>query len=144
MFYVIELFSIDLQELFNFVVDNLRKHMPVSNIRENNGRWSASTQFFRLSIYYDADREMFDKEDFDVKINTVLWFDVISASGYAPVIIHLLESILRRYSSDIIMFNTGYDALLVRKRDKITLGESYIPLVKDIKKMLMGGDLNVH
>ena len=87
---------------------------------------------------------MFDKEDFDIKINTVLWFDVISASGYAPVIIHLLESILVRYSSDIIMFNTGYDALLVRKRDKITLGESYIPLVKDIKKMLMGGDLNVH
>ena len=42
------------------------------------------------------------------------------------------------------MFNTGYDVLLVHKRDTITLGESYIPLVKNIKKMLMEDDLDVH
>ena len=140
MFYIIELFSNDLQELFDFVVDNLRKHAPVSNVRENNGRWSASTQFFRLSIYCDADRKMFDKEDFGVKINTILWFDVIPESGYAPIIIFLLKSILKRYSCDIVMFNTGYDALIVRKRGEITLGESSIPLVRDIESAIMEDD----
>ncbi len=134
MFYIIELFSKDLKELFDFVVDTLRKHVPVSNIKENNGRWSAATQFFRLSIYCDVDREMFDKEDFDVMINTILWFDVIPANDYAPIIISLLKSILKRYSSDIVMFNTGYDALLIRKSGVISLGEHHIPLVKDIEK----------
>lgn len=142
MFYIIELYSNDLQELFDFVIDILcqNQHTPISNIRENNGRWSASTQFFRLSIYYDVNREMFDKEDFNVKINTVLWFDVLPDSGYASIIISLLKAILKRYSSDIVMFNTGYDALLVRKKDVITLGESYIPLVKDIERAIMEDD----
>lgn len=146
VFYIIELFSDNLQELFDFVIDILwrNQHTPVSNIRENNGRWSASTQFFRLNIYFDNNRKIFGKEDFGVKINTVLWFDVIPASGYASIIISLLKAILKRYDSDIVMFNTGYDVLLVRKRDTITLGESYIPLVKNIKKMLMEDDLDVH
>lgn len=132
MFYIIELFSNDLQELFDFVVDTLSKYTTISNIKEKDGRWSASTQYFRLSVYVDVDREMFDKEDFDVKINTILWFDVIPASGYASVIISLLKSILKEYSSDIVMFNTGYDALIVRKKGEIILGESSIPLVVDI------------
>ncbi len=142
MFYIIELFSDDLQELFDFVIDTLcqNQYATITNVREKNGRWSASTQFFRLSIYYDDDREMFDKEDFNVKINTVLWFDVLPASGYAPIIISLLKAILKRYSSDVVMFNTGYDALLVRKRDVITLGESHIPMVKDIKREIMEVD----
>ena len=140
VFYIIELFSNDLQELFDFVVDNLHKHAPVSNVRENKGRWSASTQFFRLSIYCDADRKMFDKEDFGVKINTVLWIDVLPASGYAPIIISLLKSILKRYSCDIVMFNTGYDALIVRKRGEITLGETDIPLVMDIDRAIKEDD----
>ena len=63
MFYIIELLSNDLQELFDFVIDILSQHTTISNIREKNGRWSASTQYFRLSIYYDDDRKMFDKED---------------------------------------------------------------------------------
>lgn len=132
MFYIIELFSNDLQELFDFVVDTLSKYTTISNIKEKDGRWSASTQYFRLSVYVDVDREMFDKEDFDVKINTILWFDVVPASGYASVIISLLKSILKEYSSDIVMFNTGYDALIVRKKGEIILGESSIPLVVDI------------
>ena len=97
-----------------------------------------------MNIYFDNNRKIFDKEDFGVKINTVLWFDVIPASGYASIIISLLKAILKRYGSDIVMFNTGYDVLLVRKRDTITLGESYIPLVKNIKKMLMEDDLDVY
>ena len=137
MFYIIELLSNDLQELFDFVIDILSQHTTISNIREKNGRWSASTQYFRLSIYYDDDRKMFDKEDFDVNINTVLWFDVLQVSGYSQIIISLLKSIIKKYTSDIIVFNTGYDALLVRKEDEITLGESYIPLVKDIKSKIM-------
>ncbi|HRU98035.1 MAG TPA: hypothetical protein P5092_11475 [Ruminococcus sp.] len=136
MFYIIELFSNDLQELFGFVVDTLSKHATISNIKEKNGRWSVSTQYFRLSVYVDVDREMFDKEDFDVKINTILWFDVIPASGYDSIIISLLKSILEEYSSDIIMFNTGYDALIVRKRGEIILGESSIPLVVDISSAI--------
>lgn len=137
MFYIIELLSNDLQELFDFVIDILSQHTTISNIREKNGRWSASTQYFRLSIYYDDDRKMFDKEDFDVNINTVLWFDVLQVSGYSQIIISLLKSIIKKYTSDIIVFNTGYDALLVRKEDEITLGESYIPLVKDIESKIM-------
>lgn len=137
MFYIIELLSNDLQELFDFVIDILSQHTTISNIREKNGRWSASTQYFRLSIYYDDDRKMFDKEDFDVNINTVLWFDVLQVSGYSQIIISLLKSIIKKYTSDIIIFNTGYDALLVRKEDEITLGESYIPLVKDIESKIM-------
>lgn len=137
MFYIIELLSNDLQELFDFVIDILSQHTTISNIREKNGRWSASTQYFRLSIYYDDDRKMFDKEDFDVNINTVLWFDVLQVSGYSQIIISLLKSIMKKYTSDIIVFNTGYDALLVRKEDEITLGESYIPLVKDIESKIM-------
>ncbi len=136
MFYIIELFSNDLQELFDFVVDTLSKHTTISNIKEKNGRWSASTQYFRLNVYVDADREMFDKEDFDVKINTILWFDVVPASDYASVIISLLKSILKKYSSDIIMFNTGYDALVVRKRGEIALGKADIPLVVDINSAI--------
>lgn len=136
MFYIIELFSNDLQELFDFVVDTLSKYTTISNIKEKDGRWSASTQYFRLSVYVDVDREMFDKEDFDVKINTILWFDVIPASGYASVIISLLKSILKEYSSDIVMFNTGYDALIVRKKGEIILGESSIPLVVDINRAI--------
>lgn len=136
MFYIIELFSNDLQELFDFVVDTLSKYTTISNIKEKDGRWSASTQYFRLSVYVDVDREMFDKEDFDVKINTILWFDVIPASGYAYVIISLLKSILKEYSSDIVMFNTGYDALIVRKKGEIILGESSIPLVVDINSAI--------
>ena len=136
MFYIIELFSNDLQELFDFVVDTLSKYTTISNIKEKDGRWSASTQYFRLSVYVDVDREMFDKEDFDVKINTILWFDVIPASGYASVIISLLKSILKEYSSDIVMFNTGYDALIVRKKGEIILGESSIPLVADINSAI--------
>ena len=108
MFYIIELFSNDLQELFNFVVDILSQYTTISNARAMNGRWSASTQYFRLSVYVDGDRELFDKEDFGVKINTILWFDVVPASGYASVIISLLKTILKKYSSDIVMFNTGY------------------------------------
>ena len=81
MFYIIELFSYDLQELFDFVVDTLSKHTTISKIKEKNGRWSASTQYFRLSVYVDVDREMFDKEDFGVKINTILWFDVVPAKS---------------------------------------------------------------
>lgn len=137
MFYIIELLSNDLQELFDFVIDILSQHTTISNIREKNGRWSASTQYFRLSIYYDDDRKMFDKEDFDVNINMVLWFDVLQVSGYSQIIISLLKSIIKKYTSDIIVFNTGYDALLVRKEDEITLGESYIPLVKDIESKIM-------
>ena len=137
MFYIIELLSNDLQELFDFMIDILSQHTTISNIREKNGRWSASTQYFRLSIYYDDDRKMFDKEDFDVNINTVLWFDVLQVSGYSQIIISLLKSIIKKYTSDIIVFNTGYDALLVRKEDEITLGESYIPLVKDIESKIM-------
>ena len=136
MFYIIELFSNDLQELFDFVVDTLSKYTTISNIKEKDGRWSASTQYFRLSVYVDVDREMFDKEDFGVKINTILWFDVIPASGYASVIISLLKSILKEYSSDIVMFNTGYDALIVRKKGEIILGESSIPLVVDINRAI--------
>lgn len=136
MFYIIELFSNDLQELFDFVVDTLSKHTTISNIKEKNGRWSASTRYFRLNVYVDADREMFDKEDFDVKINTILWFDVVPASDYASVIISLLKSILKKYSSDIIMFNTGYDALVVRKRGEIALGKADIPLVVDISSAI--------
>lgn len=136
MFYIIELFSNDLQELFDFVVDTLSKYTTISNIKEKDGRWSASTQYFRLSVYVDVDREMFDKEDFDVKINTILWFDVIPASGYASVIISLLKSILKEYSSDIVMFNTGYDALIVRKKGEIILGESSIPFVVDINSAI--------
>ena len=140
MFYIIELFSYDLQELFDFVVDTLSKHTTISKIKEKNGRWSASTQYFRLSVYVDVDREMFDKEDFGVKINTILWFDVIPESGYAPIIIFLLKSILKRYSCDIVMFNTGYDALIVRKRGEITLGETDIPLVMDIDREIKEDD----
>ena len=136
MFYIIELFSNDLQELFDFVVDTLSKYTTISNIKEKDGRWSASTQYFRLSVYVDVDREMFDKEDFDVKINTILWFDVIPASGYASVIISLLKSILKEYSSDVVMFNTGYNALIVRKKGEIILGESSIPLVVDINSAI--------
>lgn len=136
MFYIIELFSNDLQELFDFVVDTLSKYTTISNIKEKDGRWSASTQYFRLSVYVDVDREMFDKEDFDITINTILWFDVIPASGYASVIISLLKSILKEYSSDIVMFNTGYDALIVRKKGEIILGESSIPLVVDINSAI--------
>lgn len=142
MFYIIELFSNDLQEIFDFVVDTLSKHTIISNVKEKNGRWSASTQYFRLSIYVDSDRELFDKEDFGVRINTILWFDVIPGSCYAPIIISLLKSILKRYSSDIVMFNTGYDALLVRKRDVITLGDSNISLVNDIEIAIMEDDSN--
>jgi hypothetical protein len=137
MFYIIELFSNDLQELFNFVVDTLSKHTTISNIKENNGRWSASTQYFRLSVCVDVDREMFDKVGFGVKINTILWFDVVPASGYASIIISLLKSILKKYSSDIVMFNTGYDAIIVRKRGEIALGEADIPLVMDINRAIM-------
>ena len=140
MFYIIELFSNDLQELFYFVVDTLSKHATISNIKENNGRWSVSTQYFRLSVYIDANREKFDKEDLDVKINTILWFDVIPTSGYASVIIPLLKDIITGYSSDIVMFNTGYDALIVRKRGEIALGESSIPLVMDIKRAITTDD----
>lgn len=137
MFYIIELFSNDLQELFNFVVDILSQYTTISNARATNGRWSASTQYFRLSVYVDGDRELFDKEDFDVKINTILWFDVVPESGYAPILISLLKSLLKRYSSDVVMFNTGYDALLVRKRDEIILGEANISLVTDMERAIM-------
>ena len=140
MFYIIELFSNDLQELFGFVVDTLSKHTTISNIKEKNGRWSASTQYFRLSVYVDVDREMFDKEDFGVKINTILWFDVIPASGYASVIISLLKSILKKYSSDIVMFNTGYDALVMRKKGEISLGKADTPLVMDIDRAITEND----
>ena len=74
------------------------------------------------------------------KINTILWFDVIPESGYAPIIIFLLKSILKRYSCDIVMFNTGYDALIVRKRGEITLGETDIPLVMDIDRAIKEDD----
>lgn len=140
MFYIIELFSNDLQELFDFVVNILSQYTTISNIKEKNGRWSASTQYFRLSVYVDIDREMFDKEDFGVKINTILWFDVVPASGYASVIISLLKNILKKYSSDIVMFNTGYDALIVRKSGEIALGETDIPLVMDIERAIMKDD----
>lgn len=140
MFYIIELFSNDLQELFEFVVNILSQYTTISNIKEKNGRWSASTQYFRLSAYVDVDREMFDKEDFGVKINTILWFDVVPASGYASVIISLLKTILKKYSGDIVMFNTGYDALIVRKRGEIALGETDIPLVMDIERAIMKDD----
>ncbi|MBO7473076.1 MAG: hypothetical protein J6U00_03580 [Ruminococcus sp.] len=62
MFYIIELFSNDLQELFEFVVNILSQYTTISNIKEKNGRWSASTQYFRLSVYVDVDREMFDND----------------------------------------------------------------------------------
>jgi hypothetical protein len=35
------------------------------------------------------------------------------------------------------MFNTGYDALIVRKRGEIALGEADIPLVMDINRAIM-------
>ena len=114
MFYIIELFSNDLQELFDFVVNILSQYTTILNIKEKNGRWSASTQYFRLSVF--------------------------PASGYASVIISLLKTILKKYSSDIVMFNTGYDALIVRKRGEIALGETDIPLVMDIERAIMKDD----
>ena len=38
------------------------------------------------------------------------------------------------------MFNTGYDALIVRKRGEIALGETDIPLVMDIERAIMKDD----
>ena len=38
------------------------------------------------------------------------------------------------------MFNTGYDALIVRKRGEITLGETDIPLVMDIDRAIKEDD----
>lgn len=143
MFFIIELFSNNLFELFEFVINILDQNNRVTIMHksEQKERLFISTQYFRLNVYIDNDRKIFDKEDFGVEINTVLWFDVITTSNYAPVIISFLKTLLQKYSGDVVMLNTGYDMLLIRKKSKIIIGNDNLPMVKDIKKEIAENNL---
>lgn len=143
MFFIIELFSNNLFELFEFVINILDQNNRVTIMHksEQKERLFISTQYFRLNVYIDNDRKIFDKEDFGVEINTVIWFDVITTSNYAPVIISFLKTLLQKYSGDVVMLNTGYDMLLIRKKSKIIIGNDNLPMVKDIKKEIAENNL---
>ena len=97
MFFIIELFSNNLFELFEFVINIFAQNNKVTIMQkgEQKERMFISTQYFRLNVYTDNDRKIFDKEDFGVEINTVLWFDVITTSNYAPVIISFLKTLMQ-------------------------------------------------
>lgn len=136
MFYIIELFSNDLMTLFNFIVETISTNCAIKilskDIKEN--KLFVTTPDFRLNVYLDENRNLFDKEDFGIDINTVLWFDIIPNSNYEQIIIQLVKSLFKEYMCDMIMFNTEYDALFIRKKGKFEVSENNTSIISKLKK----------